>query len=395
MILLKESDVKKLAPKDQQYLVADIDGLYLQIFPSGTKTWVLRLSYGGKRKKFTLGKWPVMSLRDARAVASARRSEIEAISHSHGAIDAATFGAIAAEWRRVTASSLSDKTIQKIDSLLKGRVLPGFDKRFAATITPAEILARVRSVEAEGKFETAHKVLSVFRRIFDFGIQSGSFPNNPAANISGALVPVKTEHFSRLTDPAEVGALMRAIREYSHVSVRNAMLFSAYTFCRPGEIRMAEWREIDLSSAVWRIPEEKMKMRRPHIVPLSRQAAEVLAQQKAFLEEKLGFLPGFVFPAARNSRLPMSADTVRIALRLLGYTTEEMTAHGFRGMASTILNESGRWSPDAIERQLAHVSGNAVRAAYNYAEYLPERMKMMQWYADELDRLCNCAILAN
>lgn len=385
--MLKESDIKKFAQKNEQYMVADIDGLYLQIFPSGAKTWVLRLSYGGRRRKFTLGKWPAMSLRDARAAAAARRSELDEMSKGPSGTDAALFGTLAAEWRRVAIADLSPKYLQKVDMLLRVRVLPGFEKRFAAMITPSDILARVRAVEAEGKFETAHKVLSIFRRIYNFGIQSGVLVNNPAANISGALVPVKTEHFSRLTDPAEVGALMGAIRAYPHVSVRNAMLFSAYTFCRPGEVRLAEWAEIDLTRALWRLPEEKMKMRRPHIVPLSRQAADVLAAQRSFLSERLGEVPGFVFPSARIVTRPMSADTVRVALRLLGYGPEEMTAHGFRGMASTLLNESGLWSADAIERQLAHVSGNAVRAAYNYAEYLPERTKMMQWYADELDRL--------
>ena len=357
-------------------MLADLDGLYIEVFPNGRRSWLLRLSYGGRRRKFVLGSWPDMSLRDARAAASARRTELEEISRAPNGAGAAVFGALAAEWRQVALADRSPKYLRKVDALLRARVLPGFEKRFAAVISPAE-----------GKFETAHRVLSIFRRVFDFGIQSGLVANNPAANVSGALVPVRTEHFSRLTDPAAVGGLMRAMRAYPHVSVRNAMLFSAYCFCRPGEIRMAEWREFDFSAGVWRIPEEKMKVRRPHIVPLSRQAADVLAAQRSFLSERLGEVPGFVFPSARIVTRPMSADTVRVALRLLGYGPEEMTAHGFRGMASTLLNESGLWSADAIERQLAHVSGNAVRAAYNYAEYLPERMRMMQWYADELDGL--------
>lgn len=383
--MLKESDVKSAAARDKRYLIADIDGLYLEVFPSGRKCWLLRMSSGGKRPKFVLGDWPAMSLRDARASCAIKRAEAGKVLSETS--EAVVFGALLREWQRVSLADCTDKYKERIASLISARVMPKFEFRLAGSVTSVDVLNRIREIEAEGKYEVAHRVLSIFSRVFQFGVGKTLLSANPAASLEGLLMPRRVRHFARLTDPRDVGALMRAINAYSRPKVRNALLFSAYTFARPGEVCRAEWKEFALDGLMWRLPAAKMKMRKPHLVPLSSQVVSLLCKQKALLAEYYTSLPEFVFPSERGAGRPMSADTVRCALRSMGYEQEEMTAHGFRSMASTILNESGLWGADAIERQLAHSPLDRIRETYNYAQWMPERTKMMQWYADELDRL--------
>ena len=244
----------------------------------------------------------------------------------------------------------------------------------------------LQRVERKGTYETARKLRGYCGQIFRFAIASGLATRDVSQDLRGALVPKTTNHLASITDPKAISDLLRAIDTYNgYIVTRCALRFSALTFARPGEIRQAEWSEIDLGAKEWRIPAEKMKKRRPHIVPLSKQAIEVL--------EELGPLTGagrLLFPGVRKRTRPMSDATITNALRNMGYSGDEMTAHGFRSMASTRLNEMG-WNSDAIERQLAHVEGNAVRAAYNYAEHLSERRKMMQAWADYLDVLTSDA----
>jgi integrase len=260
-------------------------------------------------------------------------------------------------------------------------VFPFVGEASLTDLKTKDMLSLAHRIEAKGTIETTRRVLQICSQVFRYAIACEYCEYDPTQNTRGALVTAKPGHFASLTHPADVALLLRSIDAYPQTIVRYAMQFSALTFCRPGEVRHAEWSEIDKNE--WHIPEGKMKMKRPHIVPLATQTLALL--------DEIRLLTGhgqYVFPSSRapNGDRPISDATVLVALRSMGYTKEQMTPHGFRHMASTLLNENG-FNRDWIERQLAHVEGNSVRAAYNYAEYLPERRQMMQWFADYLDRL--------
>ena len=271
--------------------------------------------------------------------------------------------------------------IKTIKLRLKKYILPEFENMPLNEITSGLILNLCRKIEDRGTIEMASRVKTLIGQIFRYAIATDRAENDPTSALKNALASRQHKHMAALTKPSEIAMLMKNINEYPRQIVQCALKFSALTFCRPGEIRQAEWSEIDFENKEWRIPAEKMKMKRVHIVPLSRQAVELLH----FLQKFTG-KNKWLFPSARNNGKPMSNNAVRVALRSMGYTNNNMTAHGFRAMASTRLNEMG-WSADVIERQLAHSDNNAVRAAYNHAEYLDERKKMMQFWADYLDEL--------
>lgn len=385
--MLTELLIQGLKPKEKRYMKADKDGLYIEVVPAGQKYWWYLAYINGKRKKISLGKWPEVSLKDARDLLVTKKRENKIASFSP-TVKEVLMSEIVEEWFRIKKiSNYSDGYKKRVRRWLNNYILPKFKNRPINSITSPEILEVCRAIENEGMNELAHRVLNLYSQIFRYAMPF-YVQGDPAAALSGKLVPIKTKHFARVTDPRYVGILMADIEKYPRHRVRNALLMSAYTFCRPGEIRRAEWSEIDLDRSVWKIPPEKMKMRRPHIVPLASQVVLLLKDQKSRLEVS-GLDGEYIFPSERGPARCMSENTVRLALRTLGYGADDMTAHGFRGMASTLLNESGLWSVDAIELQLAHVEGNAVRAAYNEATLLPERTKMMQWYADELDRLAD------
>jgi integrase len=249
-------------------------------------------------------------------------------------------------------------------------------------MTAGVILQFCRRIEAKGTLETASRVKQIIGQVFNYAIATDRVETNPTLALHGALQTRQTKHHATLTDPAEIGALMRQIDGYFHDVVRCALKFSVLAFCRPGEIRAAEWKEIDWEKAQWNIPGEKMKMNRPHIVPLARQTLAVLEELRALTGNQK-----WLFPSERRDGRCMSENTVRVALRAMGYKNEDMTPHGVRAMASTILYNSERFSGDAIERQLAHMEGNKVKRAYDHAEHLPQRREMMQWYADWLDEV--------
>lgn len=254
--------------------------------------------------------------------------------------------------------------------------------RTIGEITAPELLAVLRKIETRGTLETAHRVHQTCSRVFRYGVATGRGERDPAADLRGALPPVKETHHASITDPKRIGDLLRAIDGYDGSPITRAGLqLAALLFVRPGELRKAEWAEIDMDKCEWRIPAARMKMREVHIVPLALQAVVILKEL-----EKLTGSGRFMFPGARTNGRSMSENTLNAALRRLDYGREEMTAHGFRSMASTLLNEQG-WHRDAIERQLAHSERDGVRAAYNYAEHLPERRRMMQAWADYLDGL--------
>lgn len=295
-----------------------------------------------------------------------------------------TFQEIALDWySRKMEGVRSDSHAVRVLSRLKRYVFPAIGHKHINEIKPPEILAFLRQIENAGKIETAHRVLQVTSQVFRYAIAIGVGENDPCTALRGALTPNKEKHFPTITDPKEIGQLLRAIDTLTgNAIVQNALLFLALTFVRPGELRTAEWVDIDFEKAEWRIPAEKMEMKRPHIVPLSRQAVAVLNRLKPLTGHGK-----YIFSSTRSltkGDRPMSDGTMNAAIRRLGYTKEQFTPHGFRSMASTVLNEYG-WPLDAIERQLAHVEKNSVRAAYNHAEHLDVRRKMMQWWADWVD----------
>jgi len=265
---------------------------------------------------------------------------------------------------------------------LELNIFPWLGTRPVASITAPELLAVLRRIEDRGALETAHRVKQICGQVFRYAIATGRGERDPSADLRGALPPAKPKRMATITDPKQISELLRVIDGYEgHLITKCALRFAPLVFVRPGELRQAEWQEINFDQAEWKIPAEKMKMRISHIVPLSTQAIEILKEI-----EPLTGRSRYVFPSLRTAERPMSNNTVLAALRRLGYAKEEMSGHGFRAMASTVLHEQG-WRSDIIERQLAHAERNSIKAAYNHAQHLPERRRMMQAWADYLGML--------
>ncbi len=375
---LTELMVKQAKVRDKAYTMSDGNGLILEVRPSGAKYWIVRYWVQGKERRKSLGPYPEVSLRAARD----RNIDLRRALKSGKPNETETFALVAEEWfKKRIEPSISEKHIQTIRFRLDSYVLPALGASKLSEITSSTVLALCRKIEERGVIETAHRVKLIIGQVFRYAIATDRAETDPTVALRGALQTRKEKHHGTLTDPAQVADLIRGILAYPYPVVRCGLMFSALTFCRPGEIRHAEWGEIDLDRQEWRIPAEKMKMKRAHIVPLATQTLKLLDELRALTGKGV-----WLFPSARNDGRPMSENTIRMGLRTMGYANGEMTPHGFRAMASTLLNENG-FPPDVIERQLAHVEGNAVRAAYNHAEYLPERRKMMQWWADYLDEL--------
>jgi integrase len=295
-----------------------------------------------------------------------------------------SFEAIAREWHEKYSASWAKSHAKKIIRRLELYIFPWIGTRPITEITPPELLSVLRKIESRGILETAHRVQQNCGRVFRYAIATGRAERDPSADLRGALAPAKHERMATITDPKKIGELLRAIDGYDGTPVAKcALKLAPLVFVRPGELRKAEWDEIDLEKAEWRIPAKKMKMKDPHIVPLSTQAVEILDEIHPITGKGR-----YVFPSIRTHLRPMSNNTILAALRRLGYTKEEMSGHGFRAMASTLLHEQG-WESDVIERQLAHAERNSIKAAYNHAQHLQERKKMMQAWADYLDNLKN------
>ena len=383
--------LKNALPKAKPYKVFDGEGLYIEIRPNGGKWWRLKYRYGGKEKRISLGTYPAVSLKQARTERSKARllldqgidpSEDRKLSEKVETGEN-SFERVALEWFSKNRPTWSDSYAKKLLTRLEKDLFPWLGARDIDEITPPELLKVLRRMEARGALEKAHRARNDCSRIFRYAIATGRAERDTAADLKGAIAPRVTRHHPSITDPVEIGKLLRAIDAFEgSFTVRCALQLLPLVFVRTGELRHAEWSEFDIEGAVWRIPAEKMKMRAPHIVPLSRQAIAILTDLYA--------LTGggkLVFPGARSPARPMSENTINAALRRLGYEKGEMCGHGFRSMASTRLNESQQWAPDVIERQLAHGERNSVRASYNYAQHLEERTRMMQWWADYLDSL--------
>jgi len=384
--------VARAKPAEKPYKLRDERGMFLLITPAGGRYWRFNFRFDGQYRTLALGTYPDVPLADARTKREAARKLIaDGIDPSHArkaeaakavADATSTFEHVAEEWlAKREREGLGEVTLAKARWLL-GFVYPELGSRKIGEITSLELLAVLRSVEARGRHESARRLRSVCGRVYRYAIATGRAEHDLTANLRDALTTPKVKHLAAITNSQEVGPLLRAIESFSgHIVTRNALRLAPHVFVRPGELRHAEWIEIDIENATWSIPAAKMKMRRPHRVPLSRQALAILAETR----EVTGKWQ-YVFPGFQTLKRPMSENALNGALRRLGYSGDEMTSHGFRAMASTLLNESGRWHPDAIERQLAHVESDGVRRAYARGEYWDERVRMMQEWSDQLDR---------
>lgn len=369
----------------------DGGGLYLHVTET-SRYWRMKYRYAGKEKLLAFGVFPEVSLVEARKHRDVARTQLRA-GNDPSAVKrerrvtgkeaaANTFGTIAKEWLKTQTSHMAPATLEKARWTLDDLVLPWIGSRPITEIKAPEVLRLLRRIEERGAHETAHRTKQRCGQIFRYAVATGRAERDPSADLRGALAPVVSKSRAAITDPILMGELLRAIDGYSGSPVtRAALKLAPLLFVRPGELRHAEWSEIDLEGALWRIPADKMKMREEHLVPLPCQAVDILREV-----QPLTCRSRYVFPGERSASRPMSENTVNAALRRLGFDKNTMTGHGFRAMASTRLNEMG-WSPDVIERQLAHAERNKVRAAYNRAQYLAERKKMMQTWADYLDDL--------
>ena len=388
---LTDITCRNAKPRIKQYKLSDEKGLYLLVNKSG-RYFRLDYRFGGKRKTLALGVYPEIGLKEARDKRdNARRmlrDGIDPVYHKklHKAQqiqqNGNTFESVAREWFSKQSVKWADSHANKIIRRLELYVFPWIGCRPITEITPPELLTVLRRIESMGIIETAHRVHQTCGQIFRYGVATVRAERDQSADLKGALTPASHKKMATITTPKEIGGLLRAIDGYSgNFVTKCALRLAPLFFVRPGELRHAEWVEIDLGNAEWKIPAEKMKMDAPHIVPLSSQALEIL--------KELHQLTGrgkYVFPSVRTDTRPMSNNTVLAALRRMGFTKDEMSGHGFRAMASTALHEQG-WPSDAIERQLAHAERNSIKGAYNYAQHLPERRKMMQSWADYLDQL--------
>ena len=391
--MLSDLAIKAAKPKGKQYRLTDEKGLYLLIRGSGSKLWRFDYRFEGMRKTLAIGPYPDVSLATARQERSKAREMLQkGISPSkdkakkkNEALERVknNFEAIAREWFEKQKPGWVDRHSITTMQRLEYNVFPYIGTEPIGGITPKFFLDVVlRRIEDRGAIETAHRVKQICGQIFRYAIITGKCERDPTADLKGGLKAHKVKHMAAITKAEGICGLLRAIDGYEGQAVtRYALQLAPLVFVRPGELRGAEWAEIDIKKALWKIPSHKMKMGREHWVPLSKQAVDVFQGVKTITGHGR-----YVFPSLRTDQRPMSNNTVLGALRRMGYSKEEMTGHGFRAMASTQLHEQG-WPSEIIEKQLAHSEKNSVKAAYNHAEHLAERKKMMQSWADFLDML--------
>lgn len=393
---LTDTAIRNAKPRDKQYKLSDSGGLYLLITPSGGKLWRLKFRVDSREKKLAIGSYPEISLStarqkrdDARELVAAgkdpaREKQRDKIRSRLQADN--TFAGIVAEYcekrKRDGHKPWAPATAVRSEYLL-GLLSKSIGRIPIGEIEPADVLAALQKVDGKGKHESARKMQQLAGAVFRYAVATARIRSDPTRDLRGALTAPKVTHYGAITDPTRVGGLLRAIDGYEGQGITKfALQLAPHVFVRPGELRHAEWSEFDLDEGLWTIPAGKTKMRKAHHVPLSHQVIELLRQVHAITGPS-----GYVFPSLRTRLRPMSENTLNAALRRLGYASEEMTAHGFRAMASTLLNESGKWSPDAIERALAHGDSDKVRAAYHRGAHWKGRVEMAQWWSDYLDAL--------
>ncbi len=390
---LTDTAVRNAKPKDKPYKLSDAYGLYLLVNPKGSKLWRIKYRMNGVERKLALGTYPDITLAGARTARDGARKQMgNAIDPNAAKRQARIEASIRAKNNfACVAEELIEKkgregraaaTLKKQRWLIK-LLGSDFGKRPVADITPQELLHELKKHERRGRFETTKQLRAFAGQVFRYAAATARAERDPAQLLQGALTSPTVTHFAAITDPAEFGALLRAIGDYQgDPSVMHALKLTPHVFQRPGEIRQMEWSEIDFEKAVWIIPTTRMKMREPHTVPLSRQAVAILREMRT-----LSGSGRYVFPSVRTRAKPISDNTVNAALRRMGYSKNQMTAHGFRTSASSLLNESGKWNPDAIERALAHMVPGIIRRIYNQSAYWAERVEMAQWWSDYLDGL--------
>jgi integrase len=386
---LTDTKARNANPKSKQFKLFDTDGLFLLVSPAGGKWWRFKYRFGGKEKLISLGTYPEVSLAQARGRRDEARKQVaDGIdpSQTRQAMKAAkiqnesTFEVVAREWHTKFTSTWTPGHAVTILSRLELNLFPWIGARPIIEIKAPELLMALRRIESRGALETAHRVRAICGQVFRYAVATGRAERDPAADLRGALPPVKPKHHSAITDPEKVAGLLRAIDSYQGSFVTKcALRLAPLLFVRPGELRKAEWTEIDFEAAEWNIPAEKMKARQPHLVPLAHQSLEILQELHALTGSGK-----YIFPSPRTPKRPLSNNGVLSALRRMGFEKDEMTGHGFRAMARTILDEVLQVRPDFIEHQLAHAVRDPLGRSYNRTTHLEERRKMMQTWADYL-----------
>jgi integrase len=373
--------------------LSDGGGLQLWVTPTGSKLWSVAYRFGGKQLKLSLGIYPAVSLKDARerrdaakrllasGIDPGQQKKTDRITKAN--TEASTFDAIAAELLdKKLREEKSERTIEKARWLLS-LASPTLGPRPIGEITAPDILAVLRIAENRGRLESAKRLRETIGQVFRYAIATGRAEADPTAALRGAIASPNTQHRAAITEPKAFGGLLRAMATYDGAPETCAALeLLALTFVRPGELRAAEWKEFDLAAGVWSIPAEKMKMRRPHRIPLAPRAVAILNNLQTITGHGK-----YLFPSIRTPLKCISENTINAALRRMNYAKDEMCGHGFRAAASSMLNETGKWNSDAIEAQLAHVENDAVRRAYQRADFWEERVRMMAWWADYLENL--------
>jgi integrase len=404
---LTDKEIQALKSKEKKYKVFDGDGLYLLVHPKYGKYWYLQYHIAGRPHEVAFGTYPTVSLKAAREKREEARQQLakglnpRIVKKNIREARSVLFSGIAEEWIQMMSSPASNAeggvsrppldpaTVKKHRWLVDTYLDPTLGQWPIAQISAEQFLPLLKAIEEQGKSETAHRVRALASRILCYAHATGRAPQGDVTvSLRDALAPAVVVHRATLTDPDKVGELLLAIDGYTGLpETCCALKLAPLVMLRPRQLRFGEWAEVNFEKAEWRIPPARMKMDAPHIVPLSKQALVVLYDLKRVAAENARVM----FPVLGSKQGVMSDSTLNFALRTLGYAGHVMTAHGFRSMASTLLNEQRLWHPDAIERQLAHAPRNKVRAAYNYAEHLPERRRMMQAWADHLDELREAA----
>jgi integrase len=389
---LSDMAARNARPKTKPFKLYDEDGLYLFISPAGGKYWRVKYRWQGAEKTLSVGSYPEITLKEARE----RRDDARVLL-AHG-VDPyqerkrlekakileknSTLRVVALEFiEKKRKDGFSEKTLYKM-AWFFSLIEKDLGDQALSDLMPYEILQAIRKVEENGHYETANRIRGFLSRVFRYGVLTGRSATNPAAELGEALIKPKVRHHAAIIDPSAFGQLLRDIDNYGgYIGTRLALRLAPHVFVRPGELRSAEWKDMDRDNCVWKIPSEKMKMREPHSVPLSRQSLAIINEAHVRFGNYV-----LVFPARKSWRKPMSDVTLNKALRTMGYSNEEMVSHGFRSTASTLLNESRLWAPETIELALSHVD-DSVRGIYQRSQFWDERVEMAQWWSDYLDHL--------
>lgn len=391
---LTDLKVKSAKPKDNKYKLSDEKAMYLLVQPTGGKLWRLDYSFDGKRKTLALGAYPDVSLSDARTRRDDARKQIaqgldpnavrKAVKAGRLEQTANSFEVTARRWHTNNSSKWSESYSTKTIRMLERDVFPWIGATPVVDLEAPEFLTVARRIEKRGHVDTAHRAMQLCGQVMRFGVAEGLVSRDPTSDLRGALSPVKTTHLPSVTDPKRVAEILRMFDAFSGTfQVQCALKLAPIVFTRPCELRKAKWSHIDLEKAMWSIPAEDMKMREPHLVPLSKQALEILSDMLPFSNHL-----EYVFPGGRDPKRPMSNAAVNAAMKRLGIDTRnELTGHGFRAMARTLLHERLGYEPDVIEQQLAHKTPGPLGAAYARAKFIDKRTEMMQAWADYLDQL--------